>query len=172
MVMEFFKWLMKLIWTLILLSVLFFLGMFVFKTYHIDKALMFMGLSIGLGLVFVLIDVVIHEANRNGSCGNNPKEKHVYRPDFQVWSIGFILGIGLPILYYFIVFITTLTGSSFKNGISQLENLNLLSTNYFTVKLVTSYCQIAFFHNFVILLFLGVILGLIVWAIVKLSQSN
>lgn len=169
------SWIEKWNWSktiLILLIIIVLIFVMAGISIFIDKALMFMLIIVEFSLLFVALDILIYKINRNVIKDDNSKDKYLYHPNLYIWGIGFLFGIGLTIIYYFITLITTLISSPPENNIALLHNLDLANINYFTVSMVTYSCRMAFLQNFFFLLLLSILLGLIAWAIVKLSQYN
>ncbi len=95
---------------------------------------------------FIVLDLIAYGIRKKETLQQNPENKISYQPNLQIWGLGLILGVGMVVLYL----LGTVTSALLNNV--PASNLALI-------------------QNIALLVLLGVSLGFIVWAIVRICQQ-
>lgn len=114
--------------------------------FEIANPLVLVGLLPIFPLGFIALDLVTYGIRKKENAGQNLEVKMSYQPNLQIWGLGLILGVGMVVLYL----LGTVTSALLNNV--PASNLALV-------------------QNIALLVLLGVSLGFIIWAIVRICQQ-
>lgn len=95
---------------------------------------------------FIVLDLVLYSIKKKENMQQDPKDKISYQPNLQIWGLGLVLGVSMVVLYL----LGTVTNALLNNV--PASNLALI-------------------QNIALLVLLGVSLGFIIWAIVRICQQ-